>query len=158
MNKKITTLLLASMISSCAYNSGVIVDGENQFSLTRQAASALSSAAEPVIYPTDYGNNLGEGKAFFHSNVLPRLAENGCFQCHARGYVRPNVTVYEELLKRLAIGDSAENNVVIYKMTNLRSFNAYIPNHPGGQRCATIDDEPCKSIRQWWDIEFGEPK
>jgi hypothetical protein len=59
------------------------------------------------------------------------------------------------MFRRLAIGDSAENNVVIYKIANVRSFSQQIPNHPGGQRCATIDAEPCKSIRQWWEIEFG---
>ena len=117
--------------------------------------TSLAIWADPNVYPNDYGNNYGGGKAFFYSNVLPRLAENGCFACHARGYVRPSVTVYEDLLKRLAIGDSAENNVVIYKMANIRSFNARIPNHPGGQRCASIDDEPCKSLREWWDLEFG---
>jgi len=102
------------------------------------------------------GNNHGKGRDFFKTNVLPRLAENGCLKCHARGYLRPNITIYEELLRRLAIGDSAENNVVIYKIANIRSFTADIPNHPGGQRCASIDVEPCKSIRQWWEIEFGE--
>lgn len=122
------------------------------------AVTWLSVHAEDNEDAHNVGNNFGKGKTFFQSNVLPKLAENGCFGCHARGYVRPNVTVYEELLKRLAIGDSAENNIVIYKMANLRSFNADIPNHPGGQRCATIDDEPCKSIRQWWNIEFGVSK
>ena len=102
------------------------------------------------------GNNQGKGRVFFNTNVLPRLAENGCLKCHARGYLRPNVTVYEELIRRLAIGDSAENNAVIYKIANIRSFTPEIPNHPGGQRCASIDVEPCKSIRQWWEIEFGE--
>ena len=116
--------------------------------------TSLAIWADPNVYPNDYGNNYGGGRAFFYLNVLPRLAENGCFACHARGYVRPNVTVYEDLLKRLAIGDSAENNVVIYKMANIRSFNARTPNHPGGQRCASIDDEPCKSLREWWDLEF----
>ena len=101
------------------------------------------------------GNNFGKGKTFFNNNVLPRLAENGCLKCHARGYVRPNVIVYEELIRRLAIGDSAENNAVIYKIANIRSISPDIPNHPGGQRCTNIDTEPCKSIRQWWEIEFG---
>lgn len=102
------------------------------------------------------GNNFGKGKTFFNSTVVPKLAENGCLKCHARGYIRPNVLVYEELIRRLAIGDSAENNVVIYKIANIRSISAEIPNHPGGQRCTNIDAEPCKSIRQWWEIEFGQ--
>ena len=50
---------------------------------------------------------------------------------------------------------SSENNIVIYKIANIRSINPQIPNHPGGQRCLTIEDEPCKAIRQWWEIEFG---
>ena len=55
----------------------------------------------------------------------------------------------------MAIGDSSENNIVIYKIANIRSINPQIPNHPGGQRCLTIEAEPCKTIRQWWEIEFG---
>ena len=69
--------------------------------------------------------------------------------------MRPNLNVYEELLRRLAIGDSAENNAVIYKIANLRSIAPDRPNHPGGLRCENIDAEPCKTIRQWWRIEFG---
>ncbi len=104
----------------------------------------------------DNADNLfANGKVFFESNVLPKLAENGCLKCHSRGYLRPNVAQYEELIRRLAIGDSAVNNVVIYKIANVRSVSAEIPNHAGGQRCATIDAEPCKSVRQWWEIEFG---
>ena len=112
--------------------------------------------AEDKGYFDNAGNNFGKGRAFFHSEVLPRLAENGCLKCHARGYVRPDVTVYEELIRRLAIGDSAVNNAVVYKIANIRSISPAIPNHPGGQRCSSIDAEPCKSIRQWWEIEFGQ--
>ena len=119
------------------------------------ATTWLSVHADDNDYVDNVGNNFGKGKAFFQSNVLPRLAENGCLKCHARGYVRPNVTVYDELIRRLAIGDSAENNAVIYKLANVRSISPEIPNHPGGQRCTNIDAEPCKSIRQWWEIEFG---
>lgn len=119
------------------------------------AVASFSVSAEPIVYPDNYGNNFGKGKIFFQSNVLPRLAENGCLKCHARGYVRPNVTIYEELIRRLAIGDSAVNNVVIYKIANIRSISPVIPNHPGGQRCSSIEVEPCRSIRQWWEIEFG---
>jgi hypothetical protein len=96
-----------------------------------------------------------EGRGFFYERVLPRLSENGCPACHAVGYLRPNVTKYEELLRRLAIGDSPENNAVIYKIANARSIAPDRPNHPGGQRCVNIDAEPCKTIRQWWLIEFG---
>jgi hypothetical protein len=38
---KILTIISFLIITSCAYNSGVIVDGENEFSLTRQAASGF---------------------------------------------------------------------------------------------------------------------
>ena len=112
--------------------------------------------AEDKGYIDNAGNNFGKGRAFFHNEVLPRLAEDGCLKCHARGYVRPDVTVYEELIRRLAIGDSAVNNAVIYKIANIRSISPAIPNHPGGQRCSSIDAEPCKSIRQGWEIEFGQ--
>jgi hypothetical protein len=116
---------------------------------------SLSVHAEDKSYVDNVGNNYGKGKTFFDSKVLPKLAENGCLKCHARGYLRPNVLVYEELIRRLAIGDSAENNAIIYKIANIRSISPQIPNHPGGQRCTTIDAEPCKTIRQWWEIEFG---
>ena len=99
-------------------------------------------------------NSMGKGEMFYVQNVSPKFAQNGCLKCHARGYIRPNIS-YESMLRRLAIGDSAENNVLIYKIGNIRSFSPEIPNHPGGQRCATIDAEPCKTVRQWWDIEFG---
>ena len=115
----------------------------------------VSAFAQNDPQSDNAGNNYGKGKDFFLVNVLPKLAEYGCLKCHARGYVRPNVTQYEELIRRLAIGDSAENNVVIYKLANLRSFSPEIPNHPGGQRCNSIHDEPCRSIREWWNIEFA---
>lgn len=118
-------------------------------------AVSVSVFAQDDLRAGNAGNNFGKGKVFFQVSVLPKLAEYGCVKCHARGYVRPNVTQYEELIRRLAIGDSAENNVVIYKLANLRSFSPEIPNHPGGQRCNTIHDEPCRSIREWWNIEFA---
>ena len=99
-------------------------------------------------------NSIAEGEMFYQENVSPMFAQNGCLKCHARGYIRPNIS-YESMLRRLAIGDSAENNVLVYKIGNVRSFSSNIPNHPGGQRCATLDKEPCKTVRQWWAIEFG---
>ncbi len=96
-----------------------------------------------------------EGKTFFASNVLPRLVENGCQMCHATGYVHPNVLVYEDLLPYLAMGDAPEKSPVIRKIANLRAIRPDLPTHPGGQRCATIDAEPCKAIVRWWQVEFG---
>lgn len=101
--------------------------------------------------------DVDQGEMFYINHVLPKLSEDGCLKCHARGYVRPTIS-YESMVRRLAIGDSAENNMVIYKIANVRSFSKQIPNHPGGQRCATIDTEPCRSIRQWWEIEFGRDR
>ena len=112
------------------------------------------------VVDDDIGNVdgfVGAGDTFYLQQVLPKLSENGCVKCHARGYMRPTMS-YQSMLSRLAIGDSAENNAVIYKIANVRSFAPEIPNHPGGQRCATIDAEPCKSIRQWWQIEFGQKR
>jgi len=96
------------------------------------------------------------GRQFFYDSVLPKLAQNGCPSCHAVGYLQPNVTVYEELLRRLAIGDSSTNNAVIYAIANVRSIAPDRPNHPGGKRCETVDSEPCASIQRWWTIEFGK--
>ena len=97
-----------------------------------------------------------EGRQFFYGSVIPKLAQNGCPSCHAIGYMHPNVTIYEELLRRLAIGDSPTNNAVIYKIANLRSIAPDRPNHPGGQRCPKVTDEPCWTIERWWTIEFGD--
>ena len=115
----------------------------------------------PVLFSSSAAQAQEEGRLFFQLSVLPKLNENlggaetSCLSCHGVGYLRPNLNVYEEVLRRLAIGDSAENNAVIYKIANLRSIAPDRPNHPGGLRCETLDAEPCKTIRQWWRIEFG---
>lgn len=95
------------------------------------------------------------GKEFYTREVLPRLAENGCPLCHAVYYVRPRVMEYEELLPYLAMGESADGTAVIRKIANLRAFAPDRPTHPGGQRCKSLDSEPCKTIMRWWEIEFG---
>jgi hypothetical protein len=117
--------------------------------------------ALPVLFLSPAAQAQEEGRLFFQLSVLPKLNENiggaetSCLSCHGVGYLRPNLNVYEEVLRRLAIGDSAENNAVIYKIANLRRIAPDRPNHPGGLRCENIDAEPCKTIRQWWRIEFG---
>jgi hypothetical protein len=117
--------------------------------------------ALPVLFSNSAARAQEEGRQFFLQSVLPKLGENmgdaetSCLSCHGVGYLRPNLNVYEEVLRRLAIGDSPENNAVIYKIANLRSIAPDRPNHPGGLRCESIDAEPCKTIRQWWRIEFG---
>lgn len=95
------------------------------------------------------------GRKFFNETVLPRMVENGCPACHTQGYVRPMVTVYEDALPFLAMGDSPDNSAMLYKIANLRSIAPDRPTHVGGQRCKTLDDEPCRTIRRWWEIEFG---
>jgi len=102
------------------------------------------------------GEPTREGRDFFLKNVVPELAKNGCPACHSVGYLRPDVLRYEELLRRLAIGDSAENNVVIYKLADIRSFTPDRPNHPGGKRCEAVDAEPCAALQAWGRIEFGD--
>jgi hypothetical protein len=122
----------------------------------------LLSVALPFLFLNSAAQAQEEGRLFFQLSVLPKLNENmggaetSCLSCHGVGYLRPNLNVYEELLRRLAIGDSSENNAVIYKIANLRSIAPDRPNHPGGLRCETIDAEPCKTIREWWRIEFGQ--
>ena len=114
--------------------------------------SALTLAA---MRAGSTGDPSNEGRRFFYDAVLPKLSANGCPACHGVGYMHPNVTIYEELLRRLAIGDSPTNNAVIYKIANVQSIRADRPEHPGGQRCASVDTEPCASIQRWWRIEFG---
>ena len=65
---------------------------------------------------------------------------------------------YEELLPYLAMGESADGTAVIRKIANLRAFAPDRPTHPGGQRCKSLDSEPCKTIIRWWEIEFGRSK
>jgi hypothetical protein len=114
-------------------------------------AEVVRAGAAPAV---DY--SARPGKAFFEEQVLPKLFGNGCALCHTpgRGYVRPAVT-YRDLLPYLAMGQAADNNVLIYKMANQRSFAPDRPAHIGGQRCASEDAEPCKTLKAWWDVEFG---
>jgi len=116
--------------------------------------SGLAAFAQSM--PAQESEPQSIGERYYYEQVLPRLGENGCPACHAVGYLRPNVTVYGDMLKRLAIGDSPSNNAVIYKIANLRSIAPDRPNHPGGQRCASIDSEPCATVMNWWSIEFGD--
>ena len=97
------------------------------------------------------------GEAFFDAQVVPRLAENGCVMCHSpgRGYVRPAIE-YRELLTYLAMGQSADNNVLVFRLANLRSLMPGRPAHFGGQRCASLEAEPCRTLMGWWEVEFGE--
>ena len=97
-----------------------------------------------------------DGEKFFSAQVLPALEANGCTGCHlpAVGYVGPAVT-YAELLPFLAMGQASDNNVLVQKMANLRSFGPDRPAHIGGQRCASLAVEPCKSLMEWWEVEFG---
>ena len=96
------------------------------------------------------------GRRFFYERVLPRMIENGCPACHGVGYVRPQVTVYEDALPFLAIGDTPESSIILYKIANLRSIAPELPTHVGGQRCVSLATEPCLTISQWWQVEFGK--
>ena len=98
-----------------------------------------------------------QGEAFFDADVMPKLTENGCVMCHSPGpgYVRPAIE-YRELLTYLAMGQSADNNVLVFRLANLRSMTPDRPAHFGGQRCASLEAEPCPTLMRWWDIEFGE--
>jgi hypothetical protein len=118
----------------------------------------LGSVAAALAYAENTATSAEKGAAgsvFFEKNVVPRLAENGCPMCHAVGYVQPNVLVYEELLPYLAMGDAPEKTPVIRKIANLRAIRPDLPTHPGGQRCETVKSEPCRTIVEWWHVEFG---
>ena len=97
-----------------------------------------------------------EGKTYFNEQVLPKLMANGCQICHmpGAGYVRPEIS-YDGLFPFLAIGQAADNNIIMLKIANQRSFAPDQPNHPGGKRCKTEDADPCKAIKAWWEVEFG---
>ena len=97
-----------------------------------------------------------KGQKFFDEQVLPKLVENGCQGCHASGYLRPRVLEYNEVRPYLGMGYSAENNVLVTQLANHRSISKDRPSHPGGQRCASSNTDPCRTIMQWWKIEFGK--
>jgi hypothetical protein len=92
---------------------------------------------------------------FFNQKVVPALAKNGCQTCHAQNYVQPRVFEYRELTPYLGMGSSATDNVLISKMANLRSIGPGSPSHPGGKRCTSIKAEPCRTLEQWWRVEFA---
>ena len=130
------------------------------------ASAQNQEQAETKLSPLDSPPEIvratfpdSEGKTFFNQRVMPQLAVNGCQVCHmpGAGYVRPEIS-YDGLLPFLAIGQASDNNVVIFKIANQRSFAPNLPNHPGGNRCEDEDAEPCKSVKAWWEVEFGEDK
>ncbi len=121
-----------------------------------QVPSAPTQDAPPTITRATFPDS--DGKSFFNEQVLPQLGRNGCPICHmpGPGYVRPEIS-YDGLFPFLAIGQAADNNVVIFKIANQRSFSSDEPNHPGGDRCKNEEAEPCKTIMAWWEVEFGSP-
>ena len=115
--------------------------------------SAPLLQAPPAIVRATFPDSAG--KTYFNEEVLPRLAVNGCVVCHmpGAGYVRPEIS-YDGLFPYLAMGQAADNNVLMFKIANQRSFAPDQPNHPGGKRCETEDTDPCKTIQAWWKVEF----
>jgi hypothetical protein len=117
----------------------------------------ISVLALSCLAAVAFAEDERAGAAFFEAQVLPKLLANGCANCHmpAPGYVRPAIT-YDDLLPYLAMGQARDDNVLIYKLANQRSFAPDRPSHIGGQRCADENSEPCSSIMSWWDTEFGD--
>lgn len=128
------------------------VTDEASESDARELAPTL--AGPPVIVRATFPDSAG--KTYFNEQVLAKLAENGCPICHmpGAGYVRPEIS-YDGLFPFLAMGQAADNNVLMFKIANQRSFAPDQPNHPGGKRCETEDSDPCKTVKAWWEVEFG---
>ena len=118
--------------------------------ITKFAVSYQSSESA-----VDLSGGASAGQTWFNQHVAPKLVGNGCHACHATGYVLPNVLVYEQLLPYLGMGWTRDDNVLIYKLANLRSIAPDRDTHVGGRRCATPDAEPCATLKAWWDREFG---
>ena len=120
---------------------------------TKMMDSTPPSQGPPTIIRATFPDSAG--KTYFNEQVLPRLAENGCVVCHmpGAGYVRPEIS-YDGLFPFLAMGQAADNNVLMFRIANQRSFAPGQPNHPGGKRCQTEDSDPCKTIKTWWELEF----
>ena len=152
------TVIAAVMFASIAVGASAYATAEVEHGTTGTAQERQQTVAKPRQHrPTSVDFPDSEGKRFFNKHVLPKLATNGCLTCHtpARGDVHPAIQ-YEHLLPYLAMGQSATNNILMLKLANQRSFNPQQPAHVGGQRCATEEAEPCKTIQGWWRIEFGQ--
>ncbi|MEE4350158.1 MAG: hypothetical protein V2J26_08015 [Pacificimonas sp.] len=114
------------------------------------AVSALASLRLSAQTP-----DTSPGEDFFYASVVPAFVNDGCVDCHATGHVRPMIIFYEEALPYLAMGDSPENSMMLVKLADLRDDDPERATHVGGQRCASLAVEPCKTIVEWWQIEFG---
>ena len=138
------------------------VNKESECSITRVAVSDKEdSESAPVLQgPPEIVRATfpdSAGKTYFNEQVLPKLAVNGCVFCHmpGAGYVRPEIS-YDGLFPFLAMGQAADNNVLMFKIADQRSFAPDQPNHPGGKRCKDENTDPCKTIQAWWKVEFGD--
>lgn len=123
------------------------------------ARALLLCACASLLPLSAVADEARTGAEFFEAEVLPKLAANGCPLCHVPGpgYVRPAID-YRELLPYVAMGLARDDNVLLYKLANERSFAPDRPAHMGGPRCASVDVEPCASIQRWWQMEFGGPE
>ena len=80
---KILTIISFLIITSCAYNSGVIVDGENEFSLTRQAASGFQGhgklKSEAVNEGTQFCSAMNKKFELVSQERICEVMLPGCF-------------------------------------------------------------------------------
>ncbi len=82
--KKLTILLgTIFILSSCAYNSGVIVDGENTFSLTRQASTGFQGhgklKTEAVAEGTQFCSAMDKKFELISQERICEIMLPGCF-------------------------------------------------------------------------------
>lgn len=161
-------IALVLMLSACDTQTGSQEKSETGISQTGESnIVAEAKPPAPVVEPASSYEGPpeivratfpdSEGKTYFNEQVLPKLSANGCPVCHmpGAGYVRPEIS-YDGLFPFLAIGQAADNNIIMFKIANQRSFAPDQPNHPGGKRCENEDADPCKSIKTWWEVEFGD--
>ena len=85
------------------------------------------------------------GRAYYNSSV--RGALNGCAGCHELNYEQQ---FYSLIAPSPAGGGSPADNQLFNKPAEANGVN-----HGGGRRCANEDAAPCRQIKEWWTIEFG---
>lgn len=120
------------------------------------ACIAFSNGCDRPTTSAQSDSEDENGRDYFYNEVLPRFLENGCQACHTTGYVRPVVVIYEEVFPFLAMGDAPESSMLLVTLADLRNTRTDRAAHVGGNRCASLQVEPCKTVVEWWRLEFGD--
>lgn len=115
--------------------------------------SKFVAMKSPSTGNSTFSSGSAEGKAYFDDIVSPQFAIT-CSSCHTTGEAGGNsktfIFDYKSVFTLLSTSNSATTNSVYSTVRNLKG------THPGGDVCATLGekDPVCKSLIEWWKIEF----